>query len=141
MKYRILYLLLFVGLLSGFGLSQEGQIISAEYGPPDVANEWQKFTIPLTAEAFGVDAATFTQVLANVERFQIRTEMHDGADVGALDQINIGDRYVSSFDSGNEEWNAAGDGTMEWIGKSAIVPAAIGILRLRPQAGWAIGAN
>jgi len=89
--------------------------ISAEYGPPSVANEWQLFTIPLTADAFGVDAKTFQSVLANVTMFRIRTEMHDGPDVGGLDNVQIGDRYSSDFATGSQGWSAAGDGTMEWI--------------------------
>lgn len=122
MNYRVFYIFLCILYLLGptIGMSQEGQIIDAEYGPPETANEWQKFSIPLTADAFGVSDTEFNQVLSNVQRFQIRTEMHTGNDVGGLDQINIADRYVSTFDSGNEEWNAAGDGTMEWIASGGI---------------------
>jgi PKD repeat protein len=88
--------------------------ISAEFGPPSQANVWEKYTIPLTASSFGVDETTFQQILANVSMFRIRTEMHDGSDVGCLDEVRIGDKFYSSFDTGPEEWNGAGDGTMEW---------------------------
>jgi hypothetical protein len=53
--------------------------------------------------------------LSSVTLFRIRTEMHDGSDVGAVDNVKIGTRFSSGFNSGLEGWAAAGDGTAEWI--------------------------
>lgn len=111
-------LLLFGYSVAGF--AQGGQLISAPYGPPAQANQWEKFTIPLTAETFGVTSEVFASVMADVQMFRIRTEMQDGADVGGVDQVIVGDRFAANFDSGNEGWNAAGDGTLEWIAAGGI---------------------
>ena len=91
------------------------QTISAEYGPPSSANTWARYSIPLTADNFGVDAQTFQEVLSNVSAMRIRTEMHNGNDVGGIDAVKIGNMHVSDFDDGTNAWNAAGDGTMEWV--------------------------
>ncbi len=53
--------------------------------------------------------------MSNVTSFWVRTEMHNGADVGGLDEVEIGDTYVSTFDLSSEEWTSGGDGTMEWM--------------------------
>ena len=90
------------------------QTITASYGPPSAANTWQRFTIPLTAGTFGVDSATFQNVMSQVTQFRIRTEMHDGADVGGVDNAAVGSRFSTGFAAGPEGWTAAGDGTMEW---------------------------
>ena len=90
------------------------QTISAPFGPPSAANTWQRFTIPLTAATFNVDSATFQKVMSQVTLFRIRTEMHDGADVGGVDNVAVGSRFSAGFDAGPEGWTAAGDGTMEW---------------------------
>ncbi len=90
------------------------QTISASFGPPANADTWQRFTIPLTAAKFGIDDATFQKVMAQVTQFRIRTELHDGADVGGVDNVTIGSRFGAGFDAGPEGWTAAGDGTMEW---------------------------
>jgi hypothetical protein len=89
--------------------------VSAPYGPPTTANTWQQFTIPLTAAAFGTDAATFTDIMSSVTRFRIRTEMRDGTDAGNLDDVAIGGLYSATFDSGPDGWSASGDGTLAWI--------------------------
>jgi PKD repeat protein len=89
--------------------------ITADYGPPSEPNTWEKFTIPLTASTFGVDPLIFQQVLANVQQFRIKTEMHYGSDIGSIDSVKIGNVYLSTFDNGTEGWSAAGDGTMQWI--------------------------
>ncbi len=110
----IKFFLLTTLLLQAVVRGQTGSVISAPFGPPSQADQWEGFIIPLTAEAFGVSEEQFAEVMANVQTFRIRTEMHDGSDVGAVDEVSIGDRFFSSFDSGSEGWNAAGDGTMEW---------------------------
>ncbi|MBN1465360.1 VWA domain-containing protein [candidate division KSB1 bacterium] len=46
--------------------------------------------------------------------------MHTGDDVGGIDQIRVGTIHASDFDSSNEGWNAAGDGTMEWVAGGGI---------------------
>ncbi|MBN1561427.1 VWA domain-containing protein, partial [candidate division KSB1 bacterium] len=101
--------------LSACRLLHAQQTVTAPYGPPAEANVWQQFTIPLTAETFSTDEATFSAILSNVTLFRIRTEMRDGNDVGSIDQVRVGDSHTSDFSSGLEDWNAAGDGTMEWI--------------------------
>ena len=90
------------------------QTISAPFGPPSAANTWQRFTVPLTAATFNVDSATFQKVMSQVTQFRIRTEMHDGTDVGGVDNVAVGSRFSTGFDAGSEGWTAAGDGTMEW---------------------------
>ena len=90
-------------------------MISTEYGPPAEANVWEHYQIPLTAEIFGVDQATFEKVLSNVTLFRIRTEMHTGDDVGGLDEVKVGRAFYSGFNDGTDGWSAAGDGTMEWM--------------------------
>ncbi len=101
--------------LASIAVAADNITISAEYGPPDTANTWQKFTIPLTADTFDTDASTFNQVMSSVTQFRIRTEMHNGHDWGALDDVSIGNQYSSNFNSSLEGWSAAGDGTMEWV--------------------------
>ncbi|HPN32908.1 MAG TPA: cohesin domain-containing protein [bacterium] len=91
------------------------QTISAAWGPPAQLSVWQSFTVPLTAAAFGIDDATFAGVLSSVSKVRFRTEMYDGADVGKLDVVRIGDRFFSDFRSGEEEWVAEGDGTLSWM--------------------------
>ena len=66
------------------------QTITAPFGPPSAANTWQRFTIPLTAATFNVDSATFQKVMSQVTLFRIRTEMHDGSDVGGVDNVAVG---------------------------------------------------
>ena len=90
------------------------QTISAPFGPPSAANTWQRFTIPLTAATFNVDSATFQKVMSQVTLFRIRTELHDGSDVGGVDNVAVGSRFSAGFDAGPGGWTAAGDGTMEW---------------------------
>jgi hypothetical protein len=89
--------------------------ITAPYGPPAEANVWEKFTLPLTAETFGLDDTVFAAAMANVTSFWIRTEMHTGSDVGGIDEVWIGSTYSSSFDGSAEGWSSGGDGTMEWV--------------------------
>lgn len=89
--------------------------ITAEYGPPAEANVWTHYTIPLTAEIFGVHDTTFDAVLANVTSFWIKTEMHSGPDTAGLDVVKIGTTYLSNFDASSEGWSSGGDGTMEWF--------------------------
>lgn len=115
---RSKFLLLLAGfLLSIFSMEAQDSPdeITAEYGPPDSANVWQKFTIPLTAETFGLDQNVFEAAMANVTSFWIRTEMHTGSDVGGIDDVFIGTTYASSFDGSSEGWSSGGDGTMEWV--------------------------
>lgn len=95
--------------------NNKAETITAEYGPPEEANVWTQFTIPLTAEVFGVDEITLDQVLANVNSFWIRTEMHTGDDVGGIDDVYIGTTYMSDFNTSSEGWSSGGDGTMEWM--------------------------
>ena len=90
------------------------QVLSAPFGPPSAANTWQRFTVPLIASSFNVDSATFQKVMSQVTQFRIRTEMHDGSDVGGVDNVAVGTRFSAGFDAGPEGWTAAGDGTMEW---------------------------
>ena len=115
MKTRLLIIYCAAWIFSLPAAAQVSRTLSSDYGPPESADIWQKFTLPLTAETFGVDEATFSEVLANVSLFRIETEMHTGNDVGGIDQVSIGGRYSAGFEGGNEGWNAAGDGTMEWM--------------------------
>ena len=89
--------------------------LTAAYGPPEEANVWTKYVLPLTAETFGTDEVTFQAAMANISSFWIRTEMHNGSDVGGLDEVKIGETYSSYFDESSEEWSSGGDGTMEWM--------------------------
>lgn len=93
--------------------AQPSELI-AEYGPPEEANTWEKFTIPLTAETFNVDEADFEAAMANITSFWIRTEMHTGTDVGGIDNVQVGP-YFSDFTTSSQGWSSGGDGTMAWI--------------------------
>jgi hypothetical protein len=121
MKTRSLLLNL-VFLLAVFPAGAQGtpEEITADYGPPAEANVWEKFTIPLTAETFGVDETTFAAALSNVTSFWIRTEMHTGSDVGGIDDVYIGTTHWSNFNGSSEGWSSGGDGTMEWMNEGGI---------------------
>lgn len=88
--------------------------VQTTYGPPKPANQWQQFSIPLTAAQFKTDEATFRDTMRNVQRFRISLEASDAKDIGGLDNLVIGSRFSANFDSGAGGWSAAGDGTMEW---------------------------
>lgn len=117
-KSPIIFLILLV--LPILGAAQVEQTLILKYGPPPEANTWTRFSFPFTADAFGTDAATFSGVMSNVTLFRIGTEMHDGNDVGGVDEVHLGNKYKSDFDSNNGGWNAAGDGTMEWMAAGGI---------------------
>jgi hypothetical protein len=72
-------------------------------------------------------------VLANVNSFWIRTEMHTGDDVGGIDDVYIGTTYISTFDASSEGWSSGGDGTMEWMSTGGY---SGGFLQI---SDWAIG--
>lgn len=110
-----LLFVLFTACLGVMAQNSKAQTITAEYGPPAEANVWTQFTIPLTAESFGVDESTFDAVLANVNSLWIRTEMHTGYDVGGIDDVYVGMTYFSNFNTSSEGWSSGGDGTMEWM--------------------------
>lgn len=95
--------------------------LNADYGPPSQANTWEKFIIPLTAESFNTDEATFAAAMTNITSFWIRTEMHTGYDIGGIDEVFIGNDYWSYFDSSSELWSSGGDGTMEWIATDGVI--------------------
>ena len=101
-------------------LFSQNTIISTTWGPPSTADEWQKFSISLTADEFDISDSEFADVMANVQRIRIQTESHSGYDVGSIDQVRVGDRFSSSFDSGLDGWNAHGDGTLNWIENEGI---------------------
>ncbi|MCK4716105.1 MAG: hypothetical protein KAT54_04810, partial [Candidatus Marinimicrobia bacterium] len=113
--FSIVFLCSFL-LLCAFADSKVAvpEYLWVEYGPPASANTWEKFTIPLTAETFNLDSETFSQSMQNIGMFRIRTEMHDGTDFGAVDNVKVGSLFFSSFSTGTENWNAMGDGTMSW---------------------------
>ena len=90
------------------------EILSAEYGPPAAENSWERFTIPLTAETFGVESAVFEAAMENIGLFRIKTEMHTGNDEGGVDNVALGTVFASDFDSGTEGWGVMGDGTLSW---------------------------
>ena len=113
----ILLLLTFPNVI--FAQSNQATVTMA-YGPPVAANTWEEFSIPLTAATFDVDEATFQQVMTNVQQLRIGTEFHYGNDTGSVDNVSIGTRFSSNFNSGLEGWSAAGDGTMEWIPSGGI---------------------
>ena len=111
-------ILIIVFLLACLGViaqNDKGETITADYGPPAEANVWTQFTIPLTAETFGVDESVLDAVLADVNSFWIRTEMHTGDDIGGIDDVYVGTTYFSDFNSSSEGWSSGGDGTMEWM--------------------------
>lgn len=102
-------------MLSGITYAQTPEVLTAPYGPPATANEWTKYTIPLTAATFNVSEEAFQQAMANITSLWIRTEMHSGYDVGGLDEVRVGDAYLSNFDSSSESWTSGGDGTMTYV--------------------------
>jgi photosystem II stability/assembly factor-like uncharacterized protein/Mg-chelatase subunit ChlD len=115
--------LISVLLLPVITLAQQGEVnrmaaaasvMESPYGPPPVDNDWQFFSIQLSAANFNVTEDDFNAILANVQTFRIRTEMSDSKDTAGLDSVRIGGIYSSSFGTGPEEWSASGDGTLEW---------------------------
>jgi hypothetical protein len=106
--------LLIIGLSFSIVLQAQTEL-TAEYGPPAEASVWEKFTIPLTAETFGVEQSEFEAAMANITSFWIRTEMHTGSDVGGIDDVAVGGELISNFDFSYEGWSSGGDGTMEWV--------------------------
>ncbi|MBN2280483.1 MAG: carboxypeptidase regulatory-like domain-containing protein [Candidatus Marinimicrobia bacterium] len=90
------------------------EILSASYGPPANADTWEKFIIPMTAATFGVTDTEFNAAMQQISMIRIRTEMHDGGDYGAIDNVRLGSTFSSYFTSNTEEWSASGDGTMSW---------------------------
>ncbi len=114
MKSKIILASFITFLISPNAWPQRAEI-TAEYGPPANANAWEKFTIPITPEAFSVTADELQAVLSNVSSFWIRTEMHTGNDVGGIDNVMIGSLYSSYFGGSSEGWSSGGDGTMEWV--------------------------
>lgn len=94
--------------------------LTAEYGPPAEANVWEKYTIPVTAETFGVEPSELEAALTNITSFWIRTEMHTGNDVGGIDDVMIGSEFMSDFNFSYEGWSSGGDGTMEWVSEGGV---------------------
>jgi len=95
-------------------------VMSVSYGPPASANTWEKFTIALTATTFGVSEAEFSAAMQQISMIRIATEMHNGADIGSLDDVKLGNLYTSNFNSNTEEWSASGDGTMSWSSSGGV---------------------
>jgi hypothetical protein len=88
--------------------------LTVEYGPPGQADTWERYRIWLTPETFDVEQEVFDIAMANITSFWIRTEMHTGNDVGGIDNVKVGDRYMSNFNFDAESWSSGGDGTMAW---------------------------
>ena len=88
--------------------------MTAAFGPPPTADTWVKYTIPLSAQRFGVTESDFTTILSAVQGMRIRMETSDASDVAGLDSVKIGNRFFSSFDSGLDNWSSSGDGTAAW---------------------------
>jgi hypothetical protein len=109
-------LLLFIfQIFLGVTYAQIPDQLIAPYGPPDTANQWTKYTIPLTAESFNIADSIFQAAITNITSLWIRTEMHSGYDLGGLDEVKVGDVYSSYFDISSESWTSGGDGTMSYI--------------------------
>lgn len=126
-------LIIFQGIvLLSFAQTIPDELI-IDYGPPPVANEWTKYVIPLNAQTFNTDEATFQGFMSNITSLWIRTEMHSGADIGGLDEVNVAEAYVSNFDLSSEDWTSGGDGTMEWMPSGGVVG---GFLQI---SDWATG--
>lgn len=118
---QILASTLLMLILPGTSFAQNnGRTISTGYGPPSAENEWQKFTIPLTAATFDVDEATFTEVMSNVLELRISAEFSGGKDIAGIDDVSLGNRYSSDFNSGLQGWFVSGDGTMEWVSSGGV---------------------
>ncbi len=113
------WILLIITLLGGAAFAQGAvttldTTISFTYGPPPIESDWLRVVVPLTPTAFGLPQDKFFQILSNVQQFRICTEMSNARDVGCIDSVRIGDRYLSEFTSGLDGWGVAGDGTLEW---------------------------
>lgn len=131
-KFTSLLILFQSIVLLSFAQSIPNELI-IDYGPPPVANEWTKYVIPLNAQTFNTDEATFQGFMSNITSLWIRTEMHSGADIGGLDEVNVAEAYVSNFDLSSEDWTSGGDGTMEWMSSGGVVG---GFLQI---SDWATG--
>ena len=112
-RFISIVIILFSGLIL---VGQTSPIeLSCDYGPPLTADSFELFTIPITPESFNVDTATLQTVLESITVFKIRTEMHTGNDIGAVDNILVGSAYASYFDHSQEGWSSGGDGTLDWL--------------------------
>lgn len=89
-------------------------ILSASYGPPKTADVWEKFTINLSASTFGVSEADFEESMKNIQFIRIRTELNSGSDIGSIDSVALGNKFLSTFDTNADGWSAMGDGAMYW---------------------------
>lgn len=117
-KATLLFFLL--QIYSGLTFAQLPEQLIAPYGPPDTANQWTKYTIPLTAESFSVADSIFQAAMTNITSLWIRTEMHTGYDLGGLDEVKVGNVYSSYFDVSSESWTSGGDGTMSYIATGGV---------------------
>jgi hypothetical protein len=89
-----------------------------------VRDAWARYTVPLTAEAFGVDAAIFAKVLSHVSKIWIHGEFGSGDDITWVDNVTVASgphtpavrttSLVSRFGAGTEGWVGYDNISWEW---------------------------
>ncbi len=121
--------------LAVFFLAHESRsaVFSVDFGPPDSARKWTPYSIALTHETFGVDSLEFFDALATITSLRIKAEMSTHTDSASLDSIRVGSQYVSTFNSGVEDWSIHNDATMVWNRDGGYEGACITLL------DWASG--
>jgi len=61
-----------------------------------------------------VDSLEFSTALTALTSLRIKAEMSTNKDSASLDSIRVGSQYLSTFDSGIENWSIHNDATMVW---------------------------
>ena len=80
-----------------------------------VPGTWRTLGVPLDAAQWEV-AGDWDAILATVDSFQVRLDLHRGTDeteVEALDLIRVSGTAASTFSSGLEDWTATDDATLD----------------------------
>jgi len=118
-------------LLKIFGAN--GQQLT--WSTPLTKNQWMKIVVPLTPEAFGVDAATFEGVMSYVNKIWIQGEYDNGDDQFWLDNIEVatgpvtprvfGNSLVARFGTGPEGWLTFDAATLGWNATAGFTGGAI----------------
>ncbi len=143
----LVVLLLLISSQESSGQATYDYSAYAFYDPPAEANTWEKVTVPLTAEAFGVDDATFQELMANVDALKI--DVYAGP-TGGLDSVFVGERFASRFDTVHHGWSqysSSDSGSHRWVSSGGVITGYLQVdvrpsyqvntIQLQSPADWA----
>jgi hypothetical protein len=103
-----------------------GNVLAQTLNPP--LRLWTPYTVDLTPEAFGTNAAFFDTVMSNVACLWINSDLDTGDDTTWLDEVSLlpstapsapVERYVT-FDTDAEGWTAGNLSSGGWAPPSAV---------------------